>query len=230
MQEVQAHFPHARVAVADRDSVQSDTDMAAIVTRMERGEVDILVGTQMIAKGHHFPNLTLVGVIDADMGLAHGDLRAAERTFQLLTQVAGRAGRADKPGQVLLQTHSPEHPLFGALKTFDRDAFYALELKSRRGGGFPPFGRLMALIVSGEKEGEVIHGSRQLALSFPHAEGVHLLGPAPAPIARVRDKYRYRLLVRSAQPAHGVVKDWLEKTPVPKSVRVDVDVDPQSFY
>ncbi|MBI1363214.1 MAG: primosomal protein N' [Proteobacteria bacterium] len=230
IQEVLQHFPHARAAVADRDSVQSDADMADIVTRMEQGALDILIGTQMIAKGHHFPNLTLVGVIDADMGLAHGDLRAAERTFQLLTQVAGRAGRAEKPGEVLLQTYNPEHPLFAALKTFDRDAFYALELKSRKGGGFPPFGRLTALILSGPREGEVITCGQHLARQFPQADGLRLLGPAPAPIARVRDKYRYRLLVRSSQPAHALVKHWLESTPVPKGVRIDIDVDPQSFY
>ena len=230
IQEVMQAFPTVRAAVADRDSVRNDKEMGEIVTRMEDGQLDVLVGTQMIAKGHHFPNLTLVGVVDADMGLAQGDLRAAERTFQLLTQVSGRAGRADKPGEVLLQTHTPEHPLFAALKAFDRDAFYALELKSRKSGHFPPFGRLVALILSGEREGDVVHCGQLLARQFPTEEGLTLFGPAPAPLARLRDKYRYRLLVRSEKPAHSVVRAWLSTTPVPKQVRVDIDVDPQSFY
>ena len=228
--EVQAALPKARIAVADRDSMEGENQMASLITRMEAGEVDVLVGTQMIAKGHHFPNLTMVGVVDADMGLAQGDLRAAERTFQLLTQVSGRAGRAESPGHVWLQTHQPEHPLFQALKTYDRDAFYHLELQSRRSGGYPPFGRLVALILSGPVEAEVLHGSQTLARHAPDVQGLRLFGPAPAPLAKVRDRYRYRLLLQSRDAAHGVIADWLSKVPLPSRVRVDVDVDPQSFY
>lgn len=230
-QEVLEAFPAARIAVVDRDSVTTPAQMREVVEAMEKQHLDILIGTQMITKGHHFPNLTLVGVVDADLGLAHGDLRAAERTFQLLTQVAGRAGRAEKPGQVWLQTHSPEHPLFAALKAMDRDAFFGLELKVRQRGGYPPFGRLLALILSGETEQDVRHAGSKLVQNFPHKPGLKILGPAPAPLARLRDRWRYRLLLHSTaeQPLHAAVKDWLSHVPLPKGVRVDIDVDPQSF-
>jgi len=232
LQEVEALWPTARCQVVDRDSVTTPGAMQDVVQRMEAGEIDILIGTQMIAKGHHFPGLTLVGVIDADMGLAHGDLRAAERTFQLLTQVAGRAGRGEVPGEVFLQTHTPEHPLFAALAAMDRDKFFRLELDGRKAGGFPPFGRLVALILSGAEEGAVQLAGQALARSLPIEGQGTLYGPAPAPLARLKDKYRYRLLLQTplGKQPHGLVQAWLKGTPIPKGVRVDVDVDPQSFF
>ena len=230
MQEVQSLFPEARVAAVDRDSVTTPDEMRDIVHRMQNQQLDILVGTQMLAKGHDFDHLTLVGVIDADMGLAHGDLRAAERTFQLLTQVAGRAGRRDVKGKVLLQTHTPEHPLFKALISMNRDAFLNLELRGRQMTGFPPFGRLTALILSGESENAVTAAARKLATTLPTRDKTTLYGPAPAPLLKLRDSYRYRLLLRSAEAPHELLQEWLGQAELPKGVRVDVDIDPQSFF
>lgn len=227
--ELEQALPGVRATVADRDSVRHDGDMADVVTAMEGDQLDVLIGTQMVAKGHHFPKLTVVGVLDADMGLAHGDLRAAERTFQLLTQVAGRAGRAERPGVVYLQTHTPQHPLFDALTTFDRDRFYALELQARREAGFPPFGRLVALLVSGANGGAVEQAAHALARQAPQGKGVQMFGPAPAPLSRLKDRFRWRLLLRTDDPSHALVKSWVEATPLPPGVRLDVDVDPYVF-
>lgn len=236
--EVQALWPNARVAVADSDAVSTPKQLAALVHAVEEREVDIIVGTQMVTKGHHFPHLTCVGVIDADMGLAHGDVRAAERTFQLLTQVAGRAGRGDATGMVWVQSHDPGQPLFKALVAHDRDGFYKLELGARKQWGDPPFGRMIAVIVDGLDERLVEEGAKALAMGWKELgvrnqelEGVRLLGPAPAPVAKIRDKYRYRLLVKGPAGVllQGLVKGWIEGVAVPKSVRVTVDVDPVSF-
>ena len=239
--EVQKLWPDARVAVADSDAVSTAKQLAALVHAVEEREIDIIVGTQMVTKGHHFPHLTCVGVIDADMGLAHGDVRAAERTFQLLTQVAGRAGRGEAKGTVWVQSHDPGQPLFKALVAHDRDGFYKLELGARKQWGDPPFGRMVAVIVDGLDERLVQEGAKALAAGFARGsqkpgsqvarDGVRLLGPAPAPVAKIRDRYRYRLLVKgpvgvALQP---VVKGWIESVAVPKSVRVTVDVDPVSF-
>ncbi|PZP39566.1 MAG: primosomal protein N' [Pseudomonas fluorescens] len=229
--EVQALFPNARVAVADSDAVSTAGQLAALVESVENREVDIIVGTQMVTKGHHFPHLTCVGVIDADMGLAHGDVRAAERTFQLLTQVAGRAGRGSAAGKVFVQSHDPSQPLFKALVNHDRDGFYALELGARQTWGDPPFGRMIAVIVDGLEEEAVAEGAKALAAGYPNDAPARLLGPAPAPVAKIRDRYRYRLLVKgpAGQLLQGLVKAWIEGVAVPRGVRVTVDVDPVSF-
>ncbi len=229
--EVQALWPQARVAVADSDAVSTPKQLAALVHSVEEREVDIVVGTQMVTKGHHFPHLTCVGVIDADMGLAHGDVRAAERTFQLLTQVAGRAGRGAAAGAVYVQSHDPGQPLFSALKRHDRDGFYALELAARKQWGDPPFGRMVAVIVDGLEERSVVDGATLLAKGFPAASFARLLGPAPAPVAKVRDRYRYRLLVKgpAGKLLQGLVKTWIEGVALPRGVRVVIDVDPVSF-
>lgn len=229
--EVQKLWPNARVAVADSDAVSTTKQLAALVHAVEEREIDIIVGTQMVTKGHHFPHLTCVGVIDADMGLAHGDVRAAERTFQLLTQVAGRAGRGAATGTVWVQSHDPSQPLFKALVKHDRDGFYKLELGARQQWGDPPFGRMVAVIVDGMDEKLVQEGALALSRGWKAQDNVRLLGPAPAPVAKIRDRYRYRLLVKgpvgvALQP---VVKGWIETVSVPKSVRVTVDVDPVSF-
>ncbi len=238
--EVQALWPNARVVVADSDAVSTPKQLAALVHAVEAREVDIIVGTQMVTKGHHFPHLTCVGVIDADMGLAHGDVRAAERTFQLLTQVAGRAGRGTAAGKVLVQSHDPSQPLFKALVNHDRDGFYKLELAARQQWGDPPFGRMVAVIVDGLDERAVEAGAKALAEGWKGSqepgsqvakEAVRLLGPAPAPVAKIRDKYRYRLLVKGPAGVllQTVVKSWIEAVAVPRGVRVTVDVDPVSF-
>lgn len=231
MQELSTLFPQARLAVADSDALTSPAAMQELMDKITAGRVDIVVGTQMVAKGHHFPNLTTVAVIDADMGLAQGDIRAAERTFQLLTQVAGRAGRAAAAGQVLLQTHDPEHPLMQSLVHLDREGLYAQELDWRQQWGDPPFGRLAAVVVSGPDERMVAKTARQLAQAFvPAGEAFSLLGPAPAPLTKLRGQYRYRLLLKGQGALQNTVQAWLNGVVVPRSTRVVVDMDPQSFF
>lgn len=231
--EVQAKvlekFPAARIGVADSDALSTPKKMQELMRAMTAGELDILVGTQMVAKGHHFPRLSLVGVVDGDMGLALGDVRAAERTFQLLTQVSGRAGRAETAGSVLIQTFEPEHTLFTALKTNDRDGFYAGELAQRRDWGDPPFGRLVGLILSGKNEQDVAKAGQLLAAAAPKTEGVRVLGPAPAPLSKLKDMYRYRLLVKGDGMLQKYVQGWLAAAKIPRHIRVVIDVDPEYF-
>ncbi|MFZ2619672.1 MAG: primosomal protein N' [Alphaproteobacteria bacterium] len=234
VQEVQAMgIPMERIALADSDAVDSMATRDALIEQILAHKVDVLIGTQMLAKGHHFPALTLVGVVDGDMGLTHGDVRAAEKTFQLLTQVAGRAGR-EKAGKVLVQTHQPEHPLFQALKTHNRNGFYAAELAHRKDWGDPPYGRQVAIILAGKDEAQVQAAAQTLAQAVPRAAwekvGVSALGPAPAAMAKIRDKYRYRLLVKGNVALQPLVKVWVESVQLPPAVRVTVDVDPQSYF
>lgn len=230
LQEVSIHFPLAKIEVADSDSITNHKKMGELLNKMDKKEVDILIGTQMITKGHHFPDLTLVGIIDADMGLAHGDMKSAERTFQMLMQVAGRAGRAEKEGQVILQSYQPDNPLYKAIINRKRDEFFDLELKNRKDWGDPPFGRLISLILSGKNEQEVIQVSRTLIQNKPTKDGMQILGPAPAPLTKLRDNYRYRILIKSEFSSQKYVQEWLAKTPVSSRVRIVIDVDPVSFY
>jgi len=229
--EVAALFPAARTVLATSDTLTGPGAAAALVTAIEAHAVDIIIGTQIIAKGYHFPLLTLVGVVDGDLGLAGGDLRAAERTFQLLSQVAGRAGRAERSGQVLLQTHMPEHPVMRALQASDRERFLAAEATARRETGMPPFGRLAAVIVSGADEAAVEAACRCLAQAAPTAADVRVLGPAPAPLALLRGRHRRRFLVHAGVKVSvaRLVREWLAAIPIPASVRVQVDIDPISF-
>jgi primosomal protein N' (replication factor Y) len=230
-EEMKTLFPAARIAVMASDTITSPTVAATMLDRVERHETDILIGTQMVAKGHHFPLLTLVGIVDADLGLDGGDLRAAERSFQLLHQVAGRAGRADHPGLVLVQTYHPDHPVMRALVADDRDRFLALEAADRRAGGWPPYGRLAALIVSAPDEAGAEFTARAYARCSPHLPGVEVLGPAPAPLAILRGRHRQRFLVKAKRPVRlqQVMRDWLARVKLPSPVRVQVDIDPYSF-
>ena len=198
---------------------------------MEAGEIDIVVGTQLVTKGYHFPNLTLVGVVDADLGLSGGDLRAAERSFQQIAQVAGRAGRAAKPGRVLVQTYEPAAPVIQALVSGDAASFYAAETEARRDANAPPFGRFAAIIVSSESLDEAVATARAIGRAAPEVEGMHVYGPAPAPLAMLRGRHRQRLLVhaRRALDVQDVLRDWLGALDVPRGARVAVDVDPYSF-
>ncbi len=224
-------FPDSHTLIATSDTVTGPKAAAELVRRIESHEIDLIIGTQIVAKGYHFPMLTLVGVVDADLGLTGGDLRAAERTYQLLYQVAGRAGRAERPGKVLLQTYMPDHPVMRALVAGDRNRFLSAESKARRDAGMPPFGRLAALIVSGTDEGSVDAAARDLGRTAPRVQGVQVLGPAPAPLALLRGKHRRRLLLKARKEVNiqAVLRDWLGTTPVPNRVRVQVDVDPYSF-
>ncbi|MFZ5784447.1 MAG: primosomal protein N' [Pseudomonadota bacterium] len=230
-EEALALFPDARLEMFTSDTFAGRDQAAAAVERMMAGEIDILIGTQMAAKGHHFPNLTLVAVVDADLGLNGGDLRAAERTFQLLYQVAGRAGRADRPGMALVQTHMPEHPVMQALVSGDRDRFVAAELADRRAAGMPPYGRLAALIVSGPDPVAVDNVCSALARRAPHQPGVTVLGPSTAPLALLRGRHRRRFLLKTTRDVavQPLLRAWLGQIGLPGSVRLQVDVDPYSF-
>ncbi len=229
--EVALLFPEARRMIVTSDTLWSPARAAEFVGRMEAGELDIVIGTQLVTKGYHFPNLTLVGVIDADLGLQGGDLRAAERSFQQIAQVAGRAGRGTKPGHVYVQTHSPSSAVIRALVSGDSESFYAAETEARRDAGAPPFGRFAAIIVSSEKQKEAESVAAQIGKSAPSVEGMHVYGPAPAPLAMLRGRHRQRLLVhaRRALDVQDVIRDWLGALDWPRSVRVSIDIDPYSF-
>ena len=230
-EEVIELFPEARSAVMASDTISSPSAAAELVRQMTDHEIDILIGTQVVAKGHHFPGLTLVGVIDADLGLNGGDLRAAERTWQVLSQVAGRAGRAEKPGRVLLQTYLPEHPVMITLAAADRDGFVAQEKAARKQHGMPPYARLAGIIVSGENEREVATVAQKLGRSAPRSADVTVLGPAPAPLNILRGRYRHRLLLRARRgvDVQSLLRKWIEASPRSNHVRIQVDVDPISF-
>jgi primosomal protein N' (replication factor Y) (superfamily II helicase) len=231
-EEVASLFPQARTMVLSSDLITSIEAMRSELTEIAEGRVDIIIGTQLVAKGHHFPRLNLVGVIDADLGLGNGDPRAAERTFQLLNQVIGRAGREAGRGIGYLQTHQPQHPVMRALVSCDREAFYKSEIEARERTGYPPFGRLASLIISAGDRATAEGFARKLAAAAPLDDQVKVLGPAEAPLAVVRGRYRYRLLVKTARgyDLSGYLRDWLAQGPKTKgNLKLEVDVDPQSF-
>ena len=229
--EVANLFPEAQTAIVTSDTIWSPARAAEFVASMEAREIDIVIGTQLVTKGYHFPNLTLVGVVDADLGLQGGDLRAAERSFQQIQQVAGRAGRGDKPGRVLVQTHDPEAPVIAALVSGDAPGFYAAETEARREAAMPPFGRLAAIIVSAESSSDAEDVARRIGNAAPSVEGMAVFGPAPAPLAMLRGRHRQRLLVHAARAldVQDVIRDWLAGVEWGSKVRVSVDVDPYSF-
>ena len=225
-------FPTAHVKMVTSDTLNNRTAFTTLLDELENGLIDILVGTQLLAKGHHFPNLTLVGVIDADQGLAGGDLRASERTFQLLHQVMGRAGRANKKGHALLQSYQPENMIIQALKNNNRMAFFETEIETRQLLKMPPFGRLAAVIFSGKNELLVAKTAQQMAAVAPRDTSITVLGPTPAPIAQLRRKYRYRLLIQTEKNVNiqNIMAHWLTLFKVPSSITVRLDIDPYSFF
>jgi len=229
--EAQAMFPDARIVLATSDTLWSPAKAAEFVEMVENKAIDIIVGTQLVTKGYHFPELTLVGVIDADLGLEGGDLRAAERTFQQIMQAAGRAGRGEKPGEVFVQTRSPDHPVISALVSGDREAFYDAETAQRKVAGAPPFGRFAAIIISSEDEAEAIEAARIVGASAPKANGVYIYGPAPAPLSMLRGRYRQRLLVHAQRKVElqTIMRDWIGDLKFANGVRLGIDVDPYSF-
>jgi primosomal protein N' (replication factor Y) len=231
-EEVAERFPDARRVLLSSDLTPSVSDLRETLREIEEREVDVIIGTQLVAKGHHFPGLALVGVVDGDLGLAHADPRAAERTFQLLHQVTGRAGREAIAGRGLIQTYMPEHPVMQALVSADRDAFYAREIEERRKATMPPFGRLAALLVTGSDRHAVEAYARAVARAAPRAAKIEVLGPAEAPLSVIRGRHRYRLLVKAAREAdlQAYLRLWLAAVPKPKGdVRLMVDIDPYSF-
>jgi primosomal protein N' (replication factor Y) (superfamily II helicase) len=231
-QEAAELFPQSRILVLSSDLVESVERLRQELDDVAKGRFDIIIGTQLVAKGHHFPRLNLVGVVDADLGLANGDPRAAEHTFQLLHQVTGRAGREGGRGIGYLQTHQPEHPVMRALMAADRDAFYTSEIELREKTHYPPFGRLASLVVSAGERTAAELFARRLAAAAPPAHDVRVLGPAEAPLAVVRGRHRFRLLVKSPRrfDLSAYLREWLAAAPRRKGkIRLDVDVDPQSF-
>ncbi len=231
-EEAASIFPEARTMVLSSDLITSIETMRSELNEIAEGRVDIIIGTQLVAKGHNFPRLNLVGVIDADLGLSNGDPRAAERTFQLLNQVVGRAGREQGRGVGYLQTHQPEHPVIKALIANDREAFYASEIDIRERTGYPPFGRLASLIVSAGDRPTAEGFARKLAAVAPLDERIQVLGPAEAPLAVLKGRYRFRLLVKSLRNVDlsQYLREWLEAGPKTKgNLKLEVDVDPQSF-
>ena len=232
-QEAAELFPGSRILVLSSDLVESIERLRSELDDVAQGRFDIVVGTQLVAKGHHFPKLNLVGIVDADLGLGNGDPRAAERTFQMLHQVVGRAGREEGRGVGLLQTHQPEHPVMKALILGDREAFYSSEIALREATGYPPFGRLASLVISAAERHSAESYGRSLVGLAPKDEQVRVLGPAEAPIAVVRGRHRFRLLVKAprAYDLSGYMRDWLSAAPKTKgSLQLQVDIDPQSFF
>ena len=230
-EEISVKFPNAKTALVSSDTMSSRESLQRLVQKMETGEIDIVIGTQILAKGHHFPNLTLVGVVDADMGLFGTDFRAGEHTFQQLFQVAGRAGRGAFPGRVLLQTYQPEHPVIRAICAGNRDEFMAGDMESRRAAQMPPFGQLIAVIVESDKESTLKKYCDVLSKTAPQLNGGKIMGPIPAQIYQIRNWYRMRFLVSGAVRANlqPVVRDWLNKTKQPTNTRIKIDVNPQNF-
>ncbi len=233
-EEVADLFPDANIAVLSSDLFGSARALKEKIEEIASGETDIIIGTQLVAKGHNFPRLTLVGVIDADLGLQGSDLRAAERTFQLMRQVAGRAGRADTPGIALLQTYQPEHHVIRAILSGDEEQFWQAEAAERRAAGVPPYGRMAGIVVSGPNIEEVFdlanHLARNAAPLFQI--GAQVYGPAPAPIARIRGRHRVRLLVKADKqaPIQQALSRWTSNLKLPANLRLQIDIDPQSFY
>ena len=233
-EEATALFPDAKVAVLSSDLFSSARALKAQIAAVAAGEVDVIIGTQLVAKGHNFPLLTLVGVIDADLGLQGSDLRAAERTFQLMRQVAGRAGRSDKPGVAILQTHQPEHPVIRAILGGDEETFWRTEAREREVAGVPPYGRLVGVVLSSNNEQEAFDVGQAMARNcIPLTKvGAQVFGPAPAPITRIRGRHRVRLLVKASKstPIQTALTEWAAQFKLPNSLRLSIDIDPQSFY
>ena len=233
-EEVAAVFPEAKTAVLSSDLFSSARALKEAIAEIAEGEIDIIIGTQLVAKGHNFPRLTLVGVIDADLGLQGSDLRAAERTFQLMRQVAGRAGRAEAPGEAVLQTHQPDHPVIRAILSGNEEDFWQAEAEGRRAAGMPPYGRLAAVILSAGDAQTAFGAGQELARRAGPltAVGAQVFGPAPAPIARIRGRHRVRMLVKADKGValQGAMAKWVGQLGPHKDLRVAVDIDPQSFF
>jgi primosomal protein N' (replication factor Y) (superfamily II helicase) len=234
-EELEGLFPDVRYTLAASDTIHSPRAAEELIRTIENHEVDVIIGTQIVAKGYHFPMLTLVGVVDADLGLSGGDLRAAERTYQLLYQVAGRAGREQRQnqnrGRVMMQTYLPDHPVMKSLAAGDREGFIKTETHARETTGMPPFGRLAALIVSGKDETSVERAATALGRAAPHGNGIQVFGPAPAPISMLRGRHRRRLLLKTAKDVavQPLLKRWISIANIPRKVRVQIDIDPYSF-
>lgn len=232
LEEVGHVFPDKRAAVLSSDMVGRADRLRHQLDLIQDGKVDIIIGTQMIAKGHHFPALGFAGIVDADLGLGNGDLRAAERTYQTLLQVSGRAGREAEKGTAMLQSYMPDHPVLQALVTGERDAFLAREAEMRERARMPPFGRLAGIVLSAVDPGKLNRFGRELAGVIPDSGGIRVFGPAPAPIARIRNRHRLRFLVKAGKQVkiQPFISSWLSRVKTPSQIRIAIDIDPYSFF
>jgi primosomal protein N' (replication factor Y) len=228
-EELRRKIPSAHVEIASSDTISSNKNIVTLFEKIANNEVDIVIGTQILAKGHHFPNITLVGVVDGDLGLSGADLRSSERTYQLINQVAGRAGREKKIGKILIQTFRPEHPLYAALQSVNSDDFIKLEIESRRNNGWPPFSRLASIIVSGTNRDLTERVVRNLDRNRP--EQICILGPAPAPLFLLRGRTRWRFLLKSTKKKslNCIIRSWISSQKIPKNIEIQIDIDPISF-
>jgi primosomal protein N' (replication factor Y) len=233
-EELAELFPDARVVTLSSDLYGTARQLKAHIEKIAQGEADIIIGTQLVAKGHNFPKLTLVGVIDADLGLQGSDLRAAERTFQLMRQVAGRAGRGETKGVALLQTFQPEHAVIRAILSGDEEGFWQAEAAEREQAGVPPYGRMVGIVLSGPDVGAVFDLGNQMARNDGALRrvGAQVYGPAPAPIARVRGRHRVRLLVKAPKGValQAALSEWVRPLRLKGDLRLQIDIDPQSFF
>ena len=232
VEEVEERFPDANLALLSSDMIPNITALREILRSITEGEADIIVGTQIVAKGHNFPNLALVGVVDGDLGLGQADPRASERTYQLLNQVTGRAGRSSTKGRGLLQTHLPDHPVMQALISGDREAFMNQEIRLRQQTGMPPFGRLASLIISARDKTAAVNYARMIAQKAPKSDKIMVLGPAEAPIAVIRGRHRFRILIKAPRETdiQAYLRLWLEEIEGPKGdLRLSIDIDPYNF-
>ncbi|MDR2645927.1 MAG: primosomal protein N' [Holosporaceae bacterium] len=229
-EELHEKIPHARIEIASSDTISSDKDIEGLFDKINKNEVDVMIGTQILAKGHHFPNITLVGVADGDLGLNGADMRASEKTYQLVSQVTGRAGRSEKPGKILIQTFDPEHPLYAALKSDNPEHFIKLEIESRKNNELPPFCKFIAIIVSGTNRELTGQVAENLGRSCP--PNLQMFGPAPAPFFLLRGRTRWRFLLKTSKKnsINEVIKCWISSVRIPKNIKIQIDIDPISFF
>jgi primosomal protein N' (replication factor Y) len=228
-EELRRKLPKARVEIASSDTISSNESMATLFEKIHNNEVDIIIGTQILAKGHHFPNITLVGIVDGDLGLQGADIRAAEKTYQLINQVAGRAGRAEKKGKILIQTFHPSHSLYTTLQSPDPKKFIDLEVASRKENDLPPFSKFVAIIISGTNKELTEKIARDLVKI--KMDGVRMFGPAPAPLFLLRGRVRWRILLKSSKKIaiNNSIKKWISDVKCPKNIKIQIDIDPITF-
>ncbi len=231
-EEVAKIFPNAKQEVLSSDNLSNPKESAKLFEKIKNNNVDIIIGTQVISKGHHFPNLALVGVVDGDIGLVGGDLRANEKTFQLLFQVSGRAGRESEEGRALIQTYYPDYPVMQSIKKGLRDDFIEYELNSRRRNTMPPYGKLASIIISSEVELEAKKCAQKLSFIAPKSREISVFGPSPAPLKLLRGQFRYRLLIKAKKNTNiqKYITNWISAYPKTSNIKIQIDIDPYSFF
>ena len=230
-EEIKTHFPDLKTVILSSDTIKNIKVFRQVINKINNNQIDLIIGTQIISKGYNFKNLTLVGVIDADLGLSGGDLRATEKTFQMLHQVAGRAGRENISGQVYIQTYNPENLVIKSLQKNNRNEFLSMEMSSRKVLNMPPFGKLASIILSSTNETLFKKVSMDILECYQAFNEIELYGPAPAQIYLIRGRYRMRFLMKTGKKINiqKVIKNWLSNIVIPSSINMNIDIDPYSF-